>query len=84
MLLKAYYSSDIFQINSHVPMIYYEPYCIKLLLLNVKNQTLITFAVACVSVTTPHGVSLFKITKVGQAQVCWLFMDSQSAIDYSH
>jgi hypothetical protein len=27
--LKAYYSSDIFQINSHVPMIYYEPYYIK-------------------------------------------------------
>jgi hypothetical protein len=28
MLLKAFYSSDIFQINWHVPMIYYEPYYI--------------------------------------------------------
>jgi hypothetical protein len=35
--LKAYYSLDIFQINSHVPMIYYEPYYIKLSFLNVKN-----------------------------------------------
>jgi len=29
MILKAYYSSDNFQINSHVLMIYYEPYHIK-------------------------------------------------------
>jgi len=45
MLLKAFYSLGIFQINSHVPMIYYEPYYIKKILqhqiklapLNVKN-----------------------------------------------
>jgi hypothetical protein len=47
MLLRAYYSSNVFEIDSHVPMIYYEPYYIKkkkkfqhqikLPLLNVKN-----------------------------------------------
>jgi hypothetical protein len=68
MFLKAYYSSDIFQINSHVPMIYYEPYYvkkilyfqhqIKLLLLNVKNKTLVTFVGICVNVTAPMTSSL--------------------------
>ncbi len=29
MFLRAYYSLDIFRINSHVPMIYYEPYYIR-------------------------------------------------------
>jgi len=60
MLLRAFYSSDIFLINSHVPMIYYEPYyiktfilptSIKLLLLNVKNEARVTFVVIHVSVT---------------------------------
>jgi hypothetical protein len=38
MFLKSYYSSNIFQINSHVPMIYYEPYYIKINILSTPSK----------------------------------------------
>jgi hypothetical protein len=54
MFLKAFCSSNIFQIHSHVQLIYYEPYYIyiklyfqhqiKLPLLNVKIYVRITLA----------------------------------------
>ncbi len=36
--LRAYYSSHIFQINSHVPMIYYEPCNIKKIIFSTPNK----------------------------------------------
>jgi hypothetical protein len=67
VILKALYSLDIFQINSYVPIIYYEPYLykkilyfqhqIKLPLLSMKNQTFVTLVVTPINVTTPPYMS---------------------------
>jgi hypothetical protein len=39
--LKDFYSSYIFQTNSHVPMIYYEPYYIKNLIFSTPNYIVV-------------------------------------------
>jgi len=65
MFSKAFDSSDIFQINSHIPMIYYEPYYIKKYFQhqiklpppNVKKKNFI-FVMAPICVATPICIGI--------------------------